>query len=666
MMKKLYHILIKKAIFGLFLALFLCLAPLAVWAKIPNDPLLQKDLWNQLNAPTAWDKSVGSRDIVVAVIDVGVDINNADLRDNIWKNIYEIPGNGIDDDHNGYVDDVYGWNFIEENNNIRPVVTATTSQTRAKNDVIHHGTLIAGLIGGVGDNARAGAGVNWEVKIMGIRAMWSDGSGNSTMVARAVDYAAANGAKVINVSFVGDDNDDTLKQSLRRAYDQGVIIVAAAGNNGIAGDGDMEKFPRYPICYDKGDSENWIIGVSSVSRSDIVSVFADYGGCVDIMAPGENMASTMFYSPADGYNEEFGGGWNGNSFAAPVVAGAAALLKSIRPDWLNSEITDDLLFTADDIRSLNVFYKDSMGRGRLNIGRAVTAAASGRPKDRPVKKIFYISPKGLSFYEILSKTTAVAQGVDPGQVKDLSVGSLFGAGDSEAVMLLKYGPVYYARILKDNGEMWREIPVNGPKGFVPLATRIMAKGDDLGLLVEWRANNKKSTKFWKYNLMESLPMGQELFSVPYLANKWAIGADGNLYLARVKNGVLFIAEKDQLNNTVAEWKNFKDVKTIEALEMGNVFGGTGEQAVIIFSRGKKMNDWQLVLDLPSKSSVLSNMNEKSGSEPWHIYLGDFNGDGRSDIWRYRLSGGDFPVFSSADVIDTINVPILKRIEKKQQ
>lgn len=367
-----------------FLVLFiLTMFPLAVHARVPNDPLWrsQEPFYDKIGAPAAWDLSTGTSSVVVAVIDTGVDINHADLKNNIWKNTKEIPDNKFDDDHNGYVDDVYGWNFVEQNNDI----SISAPKSGDDSGAVNHGTILAGLIGAEGNNDFLGAGLNWQVKIMAVRAISNDGGGALENVANAVNYAADNGADIINVSFVGTSVSADFRNSLWGAYQKGVLIVAAAGNdrNDETGIENLTKVRQYPICLDANNSENWILGVTAVNLKDQLSVFADYGDCVDISAPGERIYSTHKYAPEYGYTENFDGAWSGASFSAPLVAGAAALVKSIRPDWQAKELTANLLASADDIDSLNFGYAGQIGYGRLNVGRAVVLAMASSSAPKP-------------------------------------------------------------------------------------------------------------------------------------------------------------------------------------------------------------------------------------------------------------------------------------------
>ncbi len=378
-MFKLYLKLGKKSIgLGFVALIFGLIFASEVFAKTPNDPKfpLQFGFYDQIGAPEAWEYATGTSSVIVAVIDVGVDITHEDLKNNIWKNSKEVPGNGIDDDNNGYVDDIHGWNFVENNNDISLSVIKEVDDSGA----VNHGTVLAGLIGAQGNNEILGAGVNWDVTIMPVRAIDNAGGGVLANVAKAVDYAVDNGASIISISFVGFTTYPGLTDALYRAYQKGVLPVVAAGNsrNDSSGNENLTTVKQYPVCLDSDSSENWILGVASVDLQDRLSDFADYGSCIDISAPGEKIFSTQKYAPQYGYTKDFDGGWYGTSFSAPLVAGAAALVKSVRPDWKAKELMAVLLRSADDIDGLNPGFAGQMGYGRLHVGKAVALAVESK------------------------------------------------------------------------------------------------------------------------------------------------------------------------------------------------------------------------------------------------------------------------------------------------
>jgi subtilisin family serine protease len=382
-MNRLYSILSKKSIVAISIFMAIFVYSNKTIAKEPADPSysFQQGFYTQIGAPAAWDITTGSKEVVVAVIDTGIDDTHPDLIGNMWTNTKEIVSNGQDDDGNGFVDDVHGWNFVENNNNTNIPVIIEADDAGA----VNHGTLLAGLIGAQGGNGLSGVGLNWNVRIMSLRAIDNGGGGNLADIAKAVNYAVDNGAHVISISFVGFTTEPSLTAALYRAYQKGVVVVAAAGNsrNDSSGNENLTKVKQFPICLDYDYVQNWILGVASVSLQDTLSYFADYGSCVDISAPGEQIFSTQKIAPESGFVKDFDGSWYGTSFSAPLVAGGAALIKSVRPDWGAKEIIDVLLRSADDIDHINPGFAGQIGYGRLNIGKALQMARSA--KINPVK-----------------------------------------------------------------------------------------------------------------------------------------------------------------------------------------------------------------------------------------------------------------------------------------
>ena len=344
----------------------------------PNDTYfsLQTRL-QQIKAPEAWEIIKESPNVVVAIIDSGVDIDHPDLQDNIWRNLKEIPGDGLDNDKNGFVDDVNGWDFVLNSPDPRPKFAGPFNRLG-----MNHGTVVAGVIGAKGNNNFGVAGISWKIKIMPLRVMDGEGTGTSSAVYQAVEYAIKQKAEVINLSMVGEAFDPLLNEAIAEAYRAGIVIVAAAGNeNGLGPNGEdfslnLALHPQYPICHDGQPGQNYVLGVGSVDENDVKSVFSNFGSeCLDLVAPGEGFLSTQFYSPimADFY-KYFGGYWSGTSLAAPQVSAAAALLKALKPGLTNAEIYQLLMETTDNIDGKNPDFKGLLGSGRLNLSQALNKA----------------------------------------------------------------------------------------------------------------------------------------------------------------------------------------------------------------------------------------------------------------------------------------------------
>lgn len=299
-----------------------------------------------IDAPEAWSLSTGSRDVVVGVIDTGIDRTHPDLAPNMWTNPAEIAGNAIDDDGNGFVDDIRGWDFYADDAD--PA------------DVQGHGTHCAGTIGAVGDNLLGVAGVNWEVSLVSLRFLGDGGSGSTSDAVDAVNYARGLGITLTSNSWGGGGYSAVLEQAIKSAGNVGQLFIAAAGNDATNND----AIPHYPSSY---PSEN-IIAVASTTRTDALSSFSCYGPLsVDLAAPGSDILSTTMGGTF--------GTKSGTSMATPHVAGAAALLYALSPDRSHIDIKNVLLQTADPLPVLNGIC---VSGGRLNLYRAAEYVAGPR------------------------------------------------------------------------------------------------------------------------------------------------------------------------------------------------------------------------------------------------------------------------------------------------
>jgi len=343
---------------------------------IPNDPYFDTQYYiPQTQTDQAWSYEIGTEEVVVAVIDSGIDIDHPDLEKNIWKNNQEIPNNNKDDDQNGYIDDVFGWNFVENNNDPNPQFNDYSTEGAS------HGTLVAGIIAAQGHNNKGLAGITWNSKIMAIRALNSKGEGSITDAVAAIRYAVKNKADIINLSFVGNHSTPSFLQAIKEAYKAGIILIAAVGNDAIGSaslsGGNLDKNPVYPACFNS-PFDDYILGVGAVDKNNHKTSFSNFGKkCIDINAPGVEIVGTQAFYPEIGspFNAQYSGFWNGTSFAAPQVSGVAALIKSINPKYNNKEIASLILSTADSLKEQNPEYQNKLGAGLLNARRALKAAA---------------------------------------------------------------------------------------------------------------------------------------------------------------------------------------------------------------------------------------------------------------------------------------------------
>lgn len=356
------------------------------FAAEPLDPFY-KEQWylKAIGMPEAWDFAKGSPGVTVAVLDSGVDLEHPDLKERIWRNPGEIAGNGIDDDRNGYVDDARGWDFVDGDADPNPVVGPDSSK-----DGANHGTLVAGIIGAAGSNAEGVTGVNWNVRILPLRVLDADGAGNTFGVVRAIRYAVAAKAKVINISFTGSSYSQALADALQSAHDAGILVVAASGNEGdTERGGDLNIYPSYPTCYRGADGTRLVLGVASLDRNGVKSSFSSYGSdCIGVSAPGESFFTTQVYRPAiPGFGEAYGDSWFGSSLSAPVVSGVAALLASMDATLDAGELSAFIRATAEDVNALNGPYAGHLGAGQIDAAAAVLAVQSallgGAAPDQP-------------------------------------------------------------------------------------------------------------------------------------------------------------------------------------------------------------------------------------------------------------------------------------------
>lgn len=334
----------------------------------PNDPHAQQSWTNTIKLPLAWDISTGDEDVVIAIIDTGFALGHEEFTDRWYKNSgeygsttlenpsvlnctdqgmsldqscnlvdddldmivdnesgvtsYENPSklnctdqgipvdkscNNIDDDNNGYVDDVTGWDFINQDSSVQ------AGQLNPGGEGTTHGTMVAGVAAATGNNGKGIAGVNWGARILPIQALDDDGYGDTVSVGNAIRYAVAQGAKVINISLGTAYHDPYVRQAIEGASRAGVVVVAASGNEGC-------NCVSYPAAYPE------VVAVGALTSDGIPASFSSYGASLDIMAPGAGIRTTTW--TAANQQSSYASSVSGTSFAAPIIAGLIATMRS--------------------------------------------------------------------------------------------------------------------------------------------------------------------------------------------------------------------------------------------------------------------------------------------------------------------------------------------------
>lgn len=310
-------------------------------AYIPNDLGANnfEGQWylHSIQAQQAWGIAKGSKDITVAVVDQAIDIDHPDLAGVIWTNPGEVPNNGIDDDENGYVDDVHGYDVADDDPDPKP-----------DNQNQPHGTHVAGLVSAETDNAIGIASIGFQLSIVSVKC--ADHTNTRAEHYKGIIYAANTGADIVQCSWGGYGFSITNKNVIEYAQQQGCLVVCSAGNNG-------SNILAYPAAY------RGVISVGATNILDRMSGLSNYNAELSVSAPGEDILSTL---PSSGYEI-----WSGTSMAAPIVSGLLGLMKSHYPEISNDDLKTCLLTTTDPIEINSVKYEGRTGAGRINAYKAI-------------------------------------------------------------------------------------------------------------------------------------------------------------------------------------------------------------------------------------------------------------------------------------------------------
>lgn len=351
----------------------------------PNDPYYSSSEYLQtVRAQDAWNVTTGSEDVAVAVLDSGFGLQHEDLIESYAVNSAETgmtkegdfcwtgtpedkSSNQCDDDQNGYEDDSTGWNFSGSNN------YPQAGMVDSEGEGASHGTQVAGLVGARGDNGIGSTSIARNVKILPLQVLADDGTGYSNDIVNAIYYAVDSGVDVINMSFGTSGDDPLVRRAVDYAVDRNVVVVAAAGNCGNT---------RYGVCADQPTgyvtfpaSYNRVLAVGATTNSGQRASFSSYGQRLDIVAPGSGEIIAPTWQPGNGVSA-YSADLYGTSFASPITASAAALIRSIRP---SSSVDDIRALLMGSTRSLSAmggsFYTPYYGHGMLDVGRSINTAA---------------------------------------------------------------------------------------------------------------------------------------------------------------------------------------------------------------------------------------------------------------------------------------------------
>jgi len=307
-------------------------------ALVPDDELLHSQ-WGlaAIQAGTAWDVVTGTATTVIAIVDSGIDMDHIEFAERLWVNPGEIPDNGLDDDGNGFVDDVHGWDFVYGTNN--PI------------DENGHGTEVSGVAAATANNGVGIAGMCWGCRIMTVKVMQPSGIANYSDVAAGIVYAADKGAQVINLSL-GGYSDSAILRAAVEAASKKAVIIGGAGNDGVS-------TPFYPAAYPS------VLAVAGTTASNTKSDFSNYGSWVDVAAPGDDVLTT--FAGGDW------GGTSGTSLSASFVSGLAGLLHGLHPEWSPQLIHSHIVKTADNLTPSDPAFGSQMGAGLINTAAAMEA-----------------------------------------------------------------------------------------------------------------------------------------------------------------------------------------------------------------------------------------------------------------------------------------------------
>ncbi len=459
-------------------------------ALVPNDPDLLEQYHHPLcDAMDAWDVTTGSASVNIAVIDSGIDTDHPDLSAKLWINSGEIADNGLDDDENGYIDDVNGWDFINNSNDIEPEPDGVDDDSNGfVDDNVNHGTFVSGLAAAMTNNGYGVAGVDWNARIMMLQVFPDDGGGAVSTIIEAIYYAVDNGADVINMSL-GGGYTEAYDPAINYAYLNGVLVVVAAGNSDVEFTDDPATWES-PVCNDGPNPyiNNYVLGVAATDENDERAIFSNYDGStanfVDVSAPGVDVYSTRYYNVGFVQFSEYFGTGSGTSFSSPITAGLAALLIAAEPGRTPADLITKIREGTDNIDALNPLYAGKLGTGRINMAGALED----------------IAPPEITIVNPLNNSTTV--------YPDIAVYAMIvdaESGVDEATIELEIDEVAILGFDYDAGELTYDVTLG--EGLHEIIVRA---SDNAGNEGEAVANFRI--------LPKTFDAGLHLFSLPYTYN----------------------------------------------------------------------------------------------------------------------------------------------------
>jgi hypothetical protein len=468
-------------------------------SQVANDSLIQQQWYLEtIKAKEAWQITTGSQDIIIGVIDTGIDYTHPDLKGSLWINNAEKNGiSGMDDDNNGFIDDSLGWDFTDA-----PRFSDGGDYIDPDNDPMDeygsgHGTQIAGIIAAQANNGIGITGIGPNLSVMNLRAGTASGYLEEDDVANALIYALDNGARIVNMSFGDVALSRFLKDIIYYTYQQGLILIASAGNSG-----------NDEVHYPSGLAET--ISVGATDKDDNIAGFSNYGPTLDCVAPGSEILSTAVNGK---YNIV-----SGTSFSAPVVAAIAGLILSVNVDFSSERVRNILKTSADDI--LYYGWDNYSGAGRISALNAVSVPDGGilkfiKPMPNSSTALEEISIIGTALHpDIKSILLAYGEGKDPQswltisefenqQILADTIGTLNTTHITDSLLTLRLVMTLYngnADEIRTNLKIDRTAPVINSVSIIPLYD-----GTEVSKLISFKTDDITSAKIYVSENFETRP-----------------------------------------------------------------------------------------------------------------------------------------------------------------